>query len=77
MSIWLLARTASRTWTRCCNARAVRNSESLHGLHATLRERRGQNQCWQLGRVESSKLVTKTESCLSTTDQVNRRGNRG
>ena len=26
--IWLLARTASRTWARCCNAWAVRNSES-------------------------------------------------
>ena len=23
-SMWLLARTASRTWARCCNARAVR-----------------------------------------------------
>ena len=77
MSIWLLARTASRTWARCCNARAVRNSESLRGLHATLRERRGRNQCWQFGRVESSELVTKNEPCLSTTDQVNGRGNRG
>ena len=28
VSIELLARTASRTWARCCNARAVRNSES-------------------------------------------------
>ena len=27
-SIWLLARSASRTWARCCNARTVRNSES-------------------------------------------------
>ena len=26
--IWLPARTASRTRARCCNARAVRNSES-------------------------------------------------
>ena len=32
---------------------------------------------WQLGRVESSELVTKTEPCLRTTDQVNERGNRG
>ena len=77
MAIWLLARTASRTWTRCCNVRAVRNSESLRGLHATLRERRGRNRCWQLGRVESSELVTKTGPRLSTTDQVNGRGNRG
>ena len=30
-----------------------------------------------LGRVESSELVTKTEPCLSTTDQVNGRGNCG
>ena len=76
VSIWLLACTASRTWARCCNARAVRNSESLRGLHATLREHRGRNRCWQLGRVESSELVTKTEPCLSTTNQVNKRGNR-
>ena len=53
-SIWLLARTASRTWARCCNARAVRNSESLRGLDAALLERRGRNRCRQLGRVESS-----------------------
>ena len=74
MSIWLQARTAGRTWASCCNARAVRNSESLRGRHATLRERR--NRCWQLGRVESSELVTKAELCLITTDQVNGRGNR-
>ena len=36
VSIWLLARTASRRWARCCNARAVRNSESLRGLDAAL-----------------------------------------
>ena len=30
---------------------------------------------WQLRRVESSELVTKTGPCLSTTDQVNGRGN--
>ena len=76
-SIWLLACTASRRWARCCNARAVCNSESLRGLHATLLERRGRSWCWQLGRVESSELVTKTEPYLSTTDQVNGRGNRG
>ena len=57
VSIWLLARTASRTWARCCNARAVHNSELLRGLHATLRERRGRNRCWQLGRVESCRVV--------------------
>ena len=72
--IWLLARTASRTWARCCNARAVRNSESLRGLDAALLERRSRDRCWQLGRVESSELVTETEPCLSTTDQVNGRG---
>ena len=44
-TIWLLARTASRTWARCCDARAVRNSESLRGLDATLLERRGRNRC--------------------------------
>ena len=41
VSIWLLARTASRTSARCCNARAVRNSESSRGLHAALLERLG------------------------------------
>ena len=41
MSFWLLARTANCTWARCCNARAVRNSESLRGLDAALLERRG------------------------------------
>ena len=41
MSVWLLARTASRIWARCCNARAVRNSESLRELDAALLERRG------------------------------------
>ena len=40
-TIWLLARTASRTWARCCNARAVRNSESLRGLDAALLKRQG------------------------------------
>ena len=77
MSIWLLARTASRTRARCCNASAVRNSESLRGLDAALLERRGRSRSWQLGRVESRGLVTKTETCLSSTDQVNGRGNRG
>ena len=77
MPIWLLARTASRTWARCCNAWAVRKCESLHGLDAALLERRGRNRCWQLGHGESSELVTKTEPCLSTMVQVNGRGNRG
>ena len=38
--IWLLPCTANCMWARCCNARAVHNSESLRGLHATLWERR-------------------------------------
>ena len=42
-------------------------------MWTALWEHRGRNWCWQLGCVESSELVTKTESCLSTTDQVNRR----
>ena len=41
VSFWLLASTASRTWARYCNARAVCNSESLRGLDAALLERRG------------------------------------
>ena len=49
----------------------------VHGLDAALLERRGQGRCWQLGRIESGELTTKTESCLSTADQVNGQGNRG
>ena len=41
VSIRLLARTAGRTWARCCSGRAIRNSESLRGLRGTLQERRG------------------------------------
>ena len=41
VSIRLLARTAGRTWARCCSGRTVRNSESLRGLCCTLQERRG------------------------------------
>ena len=41
VSIRLLARTAGRTWVRCCSGRTVRNSESLRGLRCTLQERWG------------------------------------
>ena len=41
VSIRLLARTAGRTWVRCCSGRTVRNRESLRGLRCTLQERRG------------------------------------
>ena len=46
-------------------------------LDAALLERRGRSRCWQLGRIESGELVSKTESCLSSADQVNGWGNRG
>ncbi len=49
----------------------------VRGLDAAFVERRGRSRWWQLGRIESTELVTKTEQCLSTTDQVNGRGNRG
>ena len=49
----------------------------VRGLDAGLLERRGRNRCWQLGRVDSGELATKTEPCLSTTDQVNERRNHG
>ena len=49
--------------------------QHVRGLVAALLERRGQSWCWQLGHVESGELATKTESCLSTADQGNRRGN--
>ena len=48
----------------------------VRGLDAALLERRGRSRCWQLGRVESGELATKTESCFSTADQVNGQGNR-
>ena len=35
------------------------------GLDATLMEHRGRSWCWQLGRIEMGKLVTKTGLCLS------------
>ena len=41
VSIRLLARTAGRTWVRCCSGRTVRNSEALRGLRCTLQERWG------------------------------------
>ena len=48
----------------------------IRGLDVALLEHRGRSRCWQLGRVEPGELATKTESCLSTADQVNGRGNR-
>ena len=48
----------------------VRNSVSLRGLRGTLQERRGRVRLRQLGRIVSGELVTKTELCLSVTDQV-------
>ena len=48
----------------------------VRGQNAALLECRGRNRCWQLGCVESGELATKTEPCLSTSVQVNGRGNR-
>ena len=76
VSILLLARTASRTWARCCNAKAVRNNESYVDWMLHCRSVEVEVGVWQLGRVESSELVTKTELFFSTTDQMKGRGNR-
>ena len=46
----------------------------VRGLDAALMVHRGRSRCWQLGRVESGEQAT--ESCLSTADQVDVRGNR-
>ena len=40
---------------------------------ATLLEHRSRSRYWQLGHVQSGELATKTEPCLSITDQVNGR----
>ena len=58
VSIRLLARTAGRTWARCCSGKTVRNSESLRGLRCTLQERRGRGKARALpgppGRADVS-----------------------
>ena len=52
--MWLLTRTASRTWARCCNARAVRTASGTWTGCCIAGACRDRSWCWQLGRVESS-----------------------
>ena len=72
VSIRLLARTAGRTWVRCCSDRTVRNSESLRGLRGTLQERRCR---WKaralLGplAVRTYRTGVKALSCQSRADE--------
>ena len=56
--MWFLARTTSRTWARCCNARVCRRcgrqfvQRVACGLDAALLEHVVVGSwCWQLGRV--------------------------
>ena len=71
ISIRLLARTAGRTWVRCCSGRTVRNSESLHGLRCTLQERRGRGKARALLgplAVRTYRTGVKALSCQSRAD---------
>ena len=54
MSMWLLARTASRMCARCHNASAVRTASRTWTGCRIAGACRGRSRCWQLGHVESS-----------------------
>ena len=72
VSIRLLARTAGRTWVRCCSGRTVRNSESLRGLHCTLQERWGRGKARALLgplAVRTYRTGVKALSCQSRADE--------
>ena len=72
VSIRLLARTAGRTWVRCCSGRTVRNSESLRGLRGTLQERRGRGKARALLgplAVRTYRTGVKALSCQSRVDE--------
>ena len=72
VSIWLLARTAGRTWVRCCSGRTVRNSESLRGLRCTLQERWGRGKARALLgplAVRTYWTGVKALSCQSRADE--------
>ena len=72
VSIRLLARTADRTWVRCCSGRTVRNSESLCGLRCTLQERWGRGKARALLgplAVRTYRTGVKALSCQSRADE--------
>ena len=75
VSTWSLARTAGRTWVRCCSGRTVRNSESLRGLRCTLQERRGRGKARALLgplAVRMYRTGVKALSCQSRADERTR-----
>ena len=72
VSIRLLARTAGRTWVRCCSGRTLRNSESLRGLRCTLQERWGRGKARALLgplAVRTYRTGVKALSCQSLADE--------
>ena len=72
LSIRLLARTAGRTWVRCCSGRTVRNGESLRGLRCTFQERRGRGKARALLgplAVRTYRTGVKALSCQSRADE--------
>ena len=72
VAIQLLARTAGRTWVRCCSGRTVRNSESLRGLRCTLQERWGRGKARALLgplAVRTYRTGVKALSCQSRADE--------
>ena len=72
VSIRLLARTAGRTWVRCCSGRTVRNRESLRGLRCTLQERWGRGKARALLgplAVRTYRRGVKALSCQSRADE--------
>ena len=75
ISIRLLARTAGRTWVRCCSGRTVCNSESLRGLRCTLQERGGRGKARALLAslaVRTYRTGVKALSCQSRADESGR-----
>ena len=75
ISIRLLARTAGRTWVRCCSGRTVRNSESLRGLRCALQKRWGRGKARALLgplAVRTYRTGVKALSCQSRADERTR-----
>ena len=75
VSIRLLARTAGRTWVRCCSGRTVRNGESLRRLRCTLQERWGRGKARALLgplAVRTYRTGVKALSCQSRADERTR-----
>ena len=75
VSIRLLARTAGRTWVRCCSGRTVCNSKPLRGPRDTLQERRGRGKARALLgplAVRTYRTGVKALSCQSRADERTR-----